>query len=125
MFSQNTVALRGIVSDSDTGKAIEYATVQLLAMPDSTLVSGVVTDKDGSFSLHLSRSGSYCVVASFIGYNSLYKRIDYKTLPTKIKETIVLNIRQYKKSYNSHTLLLHISCAYHLVAFRLPESSQW
>lgn len=81
VFSQNTVALRGIVSDSDTGKAIEYATVQLLAMPDSTLVSGVVTDKDGSFSLHLSRSGSYCVVASFIGYNSLYKHIDYKTLP--------------------------------------------
>lgn len=96
VFSQNTVALRGIVLDSDTGKAIEYATVQLLAMPDSTLVSGVVTDKDGSFSLHLSRSGSYCVVASFIGYNSLYKNIDYKTLP----QTDVL-IGQLKLSFDA------------------------
>ena len=81
VFSQSAVTLRGMVSDSDTGMAIDYATVQLLAMPDSTLVSGVVTKKDGSFSLCLSKPGKYCVVASYIGYNSFSKQIYYKSLP--------------------------------------------
>lgn len=83
VFSQNAVTLKGIVSDSDTGMAIEYATVQLLAMPDSTLVSGVVTKKDGSFSLCLSKPGKYCVMASYIGYNSFSKQIYYKSLPQR------------------------------------------
>ena len=78
VFSQNAVTLKGIVSDSDTGM-----TVQLLAMPDSTLVSGVVTKKDGSFSLCLSKPGKYCVMASYIGYNSFSKQIYYKSLPQR------------------------------------------
>lgn len=81
VFSQNAVTLRGVVSDSSTGIGIEYATVQLLSMPDSTLVSGVVTQKDGSFSLPFSKAGSYCVVASYIGYNSFSKNIYYRSLP--------------------------------------------
>lgn len=81
VFSQNAVTLRGVVSDLSTGIGIEYATVQLLSMPDSTLVSGVVTQKDGSFSLPFSKAGSYCVVASYIGYNSFSKNIYYKSLP--------------------------------------------
>lgn len=81
VLSQNAVALKGVVSDSSTSIGIEYATVQLLAMPDSSLVAGVVTKKDGSFSLPFSKAGSYCVVASYIGYNSFSKNIYYKSLP--------------------------------------------
>lgn len=80
-FSQNAVTLRGVVSDFDTGMAIEYATVQLFSMPDSTLVSGVVTNKDGSFCLRLSKPGAYFVAASYIGYNSFCKQLYYKSLP--------------------------------------------
>lgn len=81
VLSQNVVSVRGTVSDAGTGMAIEYATVQLVSLPDSTLVSGVVTKNDGSFSLHLSKPGNYCVMASYIGYNSFYKQIYYKSLP--------------------------------------------
>ena len=69
------------MSDFDTGMAIEYATVQLFSMPDSTLVSGVVTNKDGSFCLRLSKPGAYFVAASYIGYNSFCKQLYYKSLP--------------------------------------------
>lgn len=83
VFAQNAVTLKGFVSDSVTGIGIEYATVQLLSMPDSALVSGVVTKKDGSFNIPLHKSGDFCVVASFIGYANFYKHISYKTMPDK------------------------------------------
>lgn len=81
VFSQNPVIINGVLSDSGTGIGIEYATVQLFAMPDSILVSGVVTKKDGTFDLPLSKPGNYCIVASYIGYKSFSKKIYYKSLP--------------------------------------------
>lgn len=49
-FSQG-ISITGRLVDSDSGKPIEYATVQLLQLPDSVFMTGCVSSADGSFSM--------------------------------------------------------------------------
>lgn len=58
----------GIISDSTTKGAIEYATVGVYRTTDSTLVNGVVTDASGKFEIRGLPAGNYYLEASFIGY---------------------------------------------------------
>lgn len=48
-FAQQT-ALSGRVRDAETGKALEFATVALLAVTDSVVVTGATADLEGQFS---------------------------------------------------------------------------
>ncbi|MBN1789254.1 MAG: TonB-dependent receptor [Bacteroidales bacterium] len=66
-------SIRGIIHDSTTQGNIEYATVGLYRMADSTLVNGVVTGPDGAFIFRDVLPGTYYVDANFIGYEQ--KRI--------------------------------------------------
>ena len=50
------------------------ATVQLLSLPDSTMVTGNVTNTNGYFSLS-ARPGKYVLKISFVGYLSYLKEI--------------------------------------------------
>lgn len=59
----------GHVIDNTTGKPIEFASVDLVSLPDSTTVVTTVTDKRGNFSIDSARGGSYIIICSFIGYD--------------------------------------------------------
>jgi outer membrane receptor protein involved in Fe transport len=61
-------AVIGQVFDSDLTAPIEYANVVLYGLPDSTQVTGTVTDKNGAFRLDGVKPGRYYVELSFIGY---------------------------------------------------------
>ncbi len=61
-------AVIGHVFDSDLTAPIEYANVVLRALPESTQVTGTVTDKNGAFRLDGVKPGRYYVELSFIGY---------------------------------------------------------
>lgn len=58
----------GVISDSTTKGAIEYATVGIYHAADSSLVNGVITDASGKFEIRGIPNGEYYVEASFIGY---------------------------------------------------------
>jgi outer membrane receptor protein involved in Fe transport len=60
--------ITGVIQDSTTNGAIEYATVGLYRQKDSTLVNGVVTDPSGKFALKDLPYGKFYLQASFIGY---------------------------------------------------------
>jgi len=60
--------IRGVIQDSSTSGAIEYATVGIFRK-DSSLVSGQVTDSDGRFAFTGIPSGDYYLDANFLGYN--------------------------------------------------------
>jgi outer membrane cobalamin receptor len=60
--------LRGTVVDDAGGSPISTATVAVWQGSDSTLVTGAVTDADGSFVIDRLRPGRYYVRVSFIGY---------------------------------------------------------
>lgn len=47
---------------------VQFATVALLALPDSALLTGVITLTDGGYSLEKVKPGNYYVRVSFVGH---------------------------------------------------------
>lgn len=72
---KRTIAVTGQVVEQDTRTPVEAATVQLLALPDSSQAAGHTTDKDGRFSLPRVKPGNYLLKVSFIGYTTLYRPV--------------------------------------------------
>jgi hypothetical protein len=56
------------VFDDAQSAPIEYANVILRLLPDSTQVSGTVTDKNGAFRFNGVKPGRYSIQVSFIGF---------------------------------------------------------
>lgn len=61
--------IKGIVKDKDLKTAVEYATVSVFQMSDSSLINGTITNAKGEFELKKLNPGKYYVEVSFIGYN--------------------------------------------------------
>jgi len=72
--SANTCELNGVITDSKTGRPIEYATVFLA---NTTL--GVLTDKNGAYVIKNISPGGYNLVSVLIGYSKVVQ-------PVKISE---------------------------------------
>ncbi|QEC53155.1 outer membrane receptor protein involved in Fe transport [Anseongella ginsenosidimutans] len=64
---QEAGTITGTVRDAD-GKGVDFASVTLLSLPDSTFVGGAQTEAGGKFSLGNIRPGRYTVNVSFVGY---------------------------------------------------------
>ncbi|MEO7263580.1 MAG: TonB-dependent receptor [Ferruginibacter sp.] len=60
--------ITGNVIDSALAQTVEFATVQLLILPDSTVSRLTVTDKKGKFILENIEPGNYLLRFSFIGF---------------------------------------------------------
>ena len=65
--------ISGTVKDNGSKKAMEYTTVSLFKTADSTLVTGIITDKTGEFLLENVPAGNYYLTVSFIGYKTFLK----------------------------------------------------
>ena len=74
-FAQDKkVKVTGDVTDYETAEAVIAATVQLLALPDSSFQSGATTDMKGRFELEgRIPLGDYTVKVSFVGYGDAYR----------------------------------------------------
>lgn len=62
------ITVSGRVIEEDTKEPVEMATVQLLALPDSTQAAGITTRKQGAFTLPKVRAGKYVLRISYIGF---------------------------------------------------------
>jgi outer membrane receptor protein involved in Fe transport len=60
--------LNGKIIDSSNSQPVEYASVAIYRQKDSTLVTGVVTDVSGNFSIENLPYGRFYAVVTFIGY---------------------------------------------------------
>ncbi len=68
-FAQDKiVTVSGKLIENDTQEPVEMAAVQLLSLPDSTQVAGVISQKQGLFTLPKVKPGRYVLRVSFIGY---------------------------------------------------------
>ena len=76
-FSQsNTSSIKGTVVDKVSNKPLESAAVQLFNSADSSLVTGTLTDVNGSFLINDIPEGKYYVRISYIGYtNAVAKNV--------------------------------------------------
>jgi outer membrane receptor protein involved in Fe transport len=63
--SQN---IRGKVSFESDKSPVQFATVALLQLPDSVLITGVITLSDGGYLLEKVKPGDYFVKVSYVGY---------------------------------------------------------
>ena len=85
VFSQ----IQGRVTDANN-QPIEFANVVLYSLPDSTLVTGTITDKNGEFSLTANDIENAFLKISFIGYETqIVPAISGQTIVLKTENTIL------------------------------------
>jgi len=61
-------AIEGKTTDS-TGKILDYVTVTLINLPDSSIVKAILTNEEGNYNFNQLKNGSYFVKAELLGYN--------------------------------------------------------
>jgi outer membrane receptor protein involved in Fe transport len=62
--------INGVVVDADQNQPVEFATIALFRLPDSTFITGGITDQQGKFNLK-ANAGTYHISVRFLGYASL------------------------------------------------------
>ena len=85
-FVTEAQTLKGYVLYEKDKTPVQFATVALLQLPDSAIVTGVITLTDGGYTLENVKPGNYFVRASFVGYRSAGKTI---TVSSAEKEIMV------------------------------------
>ena len=69
-----SITVKGHVYDNTTGIPMEYATVRACTLPDSTFVTGCITEPTGQFSLALEK-GRYVLEIQYMGYLKSFKNV--------------------------------------------------
>ncbi len=72
--------IKGLVYDAQSNTPMEFTTVALRTLPDSLLVTGVITDINGFFRLKDISQGNYYIEISFMGYE------DYQSEPFELND---------------------------------------
>ena len=67
--------ITGTVSHEKDKTPVQFASVALLNLPDSAMVTGVITLTDGGYVLENVKPGNYFVKASFVGYRPRGKAV--------------------------------------------------
>ena len=73
LYAQHQVI--GTVKDRAGGSPVPYATAALLR-PDSSAITGVVTNNEGKFVIENVAAGNYLLQVSFIGYEKSYRTVN-------------------------------------------------
>lgn len=60
--------ISGSIYDGDMEEPLPIAAVQILALPDSSMAKGTVTDNDGKYSVSGLKNGEYIIKVSYVGY---------------------------------------------------------
>ena len=94
-FSQSTHTVSGIITETN-GKGLPFANVLLLQSSDSTLVKGIVTLENGTYTLENISQGNYLIRSSIVGYQDAYSKpfylnADYKVERLVLTEGMALN----------------------------------
>ncbi|MBU2557727.1 MAG: TonB-dependent receptor [Bacteroidetes bacterium] len=61
--------IKGKVIDRASNRVVEYATIMVYSLPDSSFVEGGITNANGSFELKL-KQGKYYLTVQFLGYHT-------------------------------------------------------
>ncbi|HEY1199505.1 MAG TPA: carboxypeptidase-like regulatory domain-containing protein, partial [Niastella sp.] len=65
----------GKLVDATTKKPVPYASVALLKLRDSSVVTGMLTKENGEFSMESLPLGTFNMRISFMGYETIYKKV--------------------------------------------------
>lgn len=92
IFAQNrqNSIISGKLLDNTNKEAIEYASVVLYRLPDTTMVTGVITNSEGVFAFDKIPQGNYLIKSSFVGYETLTKAVEINKTPFQFPEALYM-----------------------------------
>ena len=83
--------IKGKVINEKDKTPVQFATVALLQLPDSAIITGVITLTDGGFLLEKVKTGSYFVKVSLVGFRANGRKVTVNgSQPEIIVDTIYL-----------------------------------
>ncbi len=84
--------IRGTVFLEKDKSPLPFATVGLVQLPDSTMITGVITLTDGGYLLEKVNPGNYYIRVSYVGYHTGGKEVAVETgNPEVLVDTIFLS----------------------------------
>lgn len=90
-YSQNRpYSVSGKLLDAESKLPIEYASVAIFKLPDSTLVTGAMTNAQGMFTINNLGNGKYFIKSSFVGYQNGIKQVNINGSPVQINEPVLM-----------------------------------
>lgn len=131
MNAQSKFDIKGLIVDKQTNDLIEGATVQLLSLPDSSFVKGVVADQMGAFKLDGIKKAHYTLKVSYIGYTNIFVDVNLAEKKSKTVDLgkIFLSDDAHMlgealvKGTASKVQVSGDSLVYNASAYRVPEGS--
>jgi len=91
-ISVNGQNVRGIVCLEADKTPLAFATVGLVQLPDSSMITGVITLTDGGYLLENVKPGNYFIRVSFVGYKTSGKAVIVDTSKMEVvADTIFLS----------------------------------
>ncbi|WP_400191254.1 outer membrane beta-barrel protein [Hymenobacter sp. B81] len=87
--AQTPGTISGKLLDHSNQQALPFASVVLLHLPDSALVTGAQTTENGTFRLESVKPGSYVLRATVLGYNPLRRAVALPTGQTELSLGVV------------------------------------
>ncbi len=76
--AQSHGTIKAIVLDSVSHQPVQLATISLLKLSDTSLISYTVTDKNGAFILHNVKQEASRLLISHVGYRGEHIKVDFK-----------------------------------------------
>jgi hypothetical protein len=88
---RESVEVRGTVISNSDRTPIEQATARLLNPTDSTLITGAVSARNGSFSIKDVKPGNYVLTVSYVGYETVHEllQITGRTNPVRVGNIVL------------------------------------
>lgn len=83
MAAQSKFNITGTIIEKGTSEPVISATVRVLSLPDSTMVTGAATDIKGNFSIKNVKKGKYALKVTYIGFVEHVIALDLTNKKTK------------------------------------------
>src|SRR5512136_2370854 len=83
-FTAQAQNIRGKVCLEQDKSPVQFATVGLVQLPDSSMITGVITLTDGGYLLEKVKPGSYFIRVSFVGYETSGRSVEVKEGDTEV-----------------------------------------
>lgn len=100
-FANTEVLLKIKGKIVESGQGVSYATISVLSLPDSTLITGAISDDKGEFEIKDIAQGDYLLKIDFLGYKATYKKLGFIKGNTDIGE---INLEQNAQLLNAVTI---------------------
>ena len=76
--AQDRGTIKAIILDSVSHEPVQLATISLLKLSDTSLISYTVTDKNGAFTLRNVKQEASRLLISHVGYRGVHLKVDLK-----------------------------------------------